>query len=106
MLGSLKLIKSIHRIHSAARVVLASSGGTVYVIPSQIPATDDHPLRSISPYGVSKRAVESYLDVLCNEIGYPPYTCAWETSTGRVSDSDKCLEPRINLLLQVNQFAS
>jgi UDP-glucose 4-epimerase len=65
--GSLRLIQAIQDARSRARVVFASSGGTVYGTLCQIPAAEDHPLRPISAYGVSKRAVESYLDVFRNE---------------------------------------
>jgi UDP-glucose 4-epimerase len=62
--GSLGLIQAIQNDGCACRVVFASSGGTVYGVLSRIPATEDHPLRPISAYGVSKLAVESYLAVI------------------------------------------
>ena len=49
--------------------MFASSGGTVYGALSTIPATEDHPLRPISAHGVSKLAVESYLEVARRESG-------------------------------------
>jgi UDP-glucose 4-epimerase len=67
--GSLGLIQAIQNDGCACRVVFASSGGTVYGILSMIPATEDHPLRPISAYGVSKLAVESYLTVIRDETG-------------------------------------
>ena len=69
IVGSLRLIQAIRHDGAAPRVVFASSGGTVYGILSQIPATEDHPLRPISAYGVSKRAVEAYLEVIHGETG-------------------------------------
>ena len=44
-----------------SRVVFLSSGGTVYGVPATVPITEDHPLRPICAYGVSKAAMENYL---------------------------------------------
>jgi UDP-glucose 4-epimerase len=68
IVGSLSLIQAMWN-DGACRVVFASSGGTVYGILSRIPATEDHPLRPISAYGVSKLAVESYLAAIHDETG-------------------------------------
>jgi UDP-glucose 4-epimerase len=69
IIGSLSLIQAIQEVEPAARVVFASSGGTVYGALSTIPATEDHPLRPISAHGVSKLAVELYLEVARRESG-------------------------------------
>jgi UDP-glucose 4-epimerase len=69
VVGSLSLIQAIQNDRCASRVVFASSGGTVYGILSRIPAPEDHPLRPVSAYGVSKLAVESYLAVIHAETG-------------------------------------
>jgi UDP-glucose 4-epimerase len=42
------------------RVLFASSGGAVYGEQEAFPATEDHPTRPLSPYGVTKRAGELY----------------------------------------------
>lgn len=42
------------------RVLFASSGGAVYGEQEVFPATEDHPTRPLSPYGVTKRAGELY----------------------------------------------
>lgn len=61
LLGSLRLIENIE--HGARpRVIFASSGGTVYGRLKETPAREDHPLHPLSAYGVSKLAVESYLE--------------------------------------------
>jgi len=42
------------------RLVLVSSGGTVYGEATQLPITENHPTNPISPYGVTKLTVEKY----------------------------------------------
>ena len=69
IVGSLRLIQALQNDRCASRVVFASSGGTVYGILSRVPAPEDHPLRPISAYGVSKLAVESYLAAIHAETG-------------------------------------
>ena len=46
------------------RVIFASSGGTVYGDPTQIPTTETAPNCPISPYGASKLAGEHYIRML------------------------------------------
>ncbi len=45
----------------ASKVVFASSGGTIYGTPQQIPTPETHPQRPESPYGVAKKAGGDYL---------------------------------------------
>ncbi|CAN5508555.1 SDR family oxidoreductase [soil metagenome] len=61
VLGSLRLLEAAHR-SGVQHVVFASSGGAVYGDQLVFPADETHPTRPISPYGVSKRSVELYLD--------------------------------------------
>jgi UDP-glucose 4-epimerase len=42
------------------RVVVVSSGGVVYGNAAYLPITEDHPTNPISPYGITKLAVEKY----------------------------------------------
>jgi UDP-glucose 4-epimerase len=42
------------------RLLLVSSGGTVYGDPLRLPIPEDHPTRPISPYGITKLTIESY----------------------------------------------
>jgi UDP-glucose 4-epimerase len=42
------------------RVVLISSGGTVYGVAKALPITEDHPTDPISPYGITKLTIEKY----------------------------------------------
>lgn len=45
------------------KVIFASSGGTVYGPPQEIPITENHPTNPTSSYGIVKLAVEKYLDL-------------------------------------------
>jgi len=42
------------------KMVVVSSGGTVYGKAQQTPIDEDHPTRPISPYGITKLALEKY----------------------------------------------
>jgi UDP-glucose 4-epimerase len=43
-------------------IVFASSGGTIYGEPEHFPISENYPFRPQSPYGISKVAIEYYLD--------------------------------------------
>jgi len=58
--STLALLDALRR-SGGKRLIFASSGGTVYGRPQQIPIPESHPLNPISAYGVSKVAVEKYL---------------------------------------------
>lgn len=62
VLGSLQVLEAA-RACQAAKVVFASSGGTIYgsPIPSALPVKESHPQQPLSPYGVSKKVVGDYL---------------------------------------------
>ncbi|MEE8409435.1 MAG: NAD-dependent epimerase/dehydratase family protein, partial [Myxococcota bacterium] len=47
----------------------ASTGGAIYGEQENFPAGEDHPCRSESPYGVSKRCAEIYLDYFARAGG-------------------------------------
>jgi UDP-glucose 4-epimerase len=60
ILGGLKLLEAA-RQGSVRQVIFASTGGAIYGEQDFFPATEDHPARPVSPYGVSKLAFERYL---------------------------------------------
>ena len=45
---------------SIKKIVIVSSGGTVYGNAVNLPIKEDHPTNPISPYGITKLAVEKY----------------------------------------------
>ncbi len=49
------------RRSGVARIVFASSGGTVYGQPRQIPIPETHPTDPLCSYGISKLSIEKYL---------------------------------------------
>jgi UDP-glucose 4-epimerase len=58
--GSINLLECCVR-HGVERVIYASTGGALYGEARYIPADENHPIDPLSPYGVSKHAVERYL---------------------------------------------
>ncbi len=58
--GFLTLLEAARR-GAVRQVIFASTGGAIYGEQDEFPATEEHPLRPVSPYGVSKLAGEKYL---------------------------------------------
>ena len=61
ILGTVNLLQAA-RDAAVERVVFASSGGATYGDTDQIPTTETVPRHPDSPYGVSKKVVDDYLD--------------------------------------------
>jgi UDP-glucose 4-epimerase len=62
ILGSLQVIEGA-RAAGAAKLVFASSGGTIYGDPDPrfLPVKESYPQQPLSPYGVAKKVVGDYL---------------------------------------------
>ncbi|WP_423414768.1 NAD-dependent epimerase/dehydratase family protein [Hyphomicrobium sp. B1] len=62
VIPTLKLLEAIKRRQPhAPRLIFASSGGTVYGIPDEVPIPETHKLCPITGYGAGKAAVELYI---------------------------------------------
>lgn len=61
ILGSLNLLQCCVN-YQVKGIIFASSGGTIYGEPEHFPISEDYPFKPQSPYGISKVAIEYYLD--------------------------------------------
>lgn len=62
------VVSSIHLFQACVdagveKVLFASSGGTVYGVPDRLPVDEDHPLRPIVSYGLTKVMIERYAEL-------------------------------------------
>jgi UDP-glucose 4-epimerase len=60
ILGGLNLYEAAKE-SGVKKIIFASSGGTVYGEQELFPASEEHPTRPCSPYGISKLSNEKYL---------------------------------------------
>jgi len=60
IVGTLNLLEAARR-GKLRQVVFASTGGAIYGEQDVFPASEEHPARPVSPYGVAKLSVERYL---------------------------------------------
>jgi UDP-glucose 4-epimerase len=68
VVGSLHLFE-LSLAYGVRTFINVSSGGAVYGEPQSLPVDEGHPIRPASVYGVSKYAVERYLEVLGGDSG-------------------------------------
>lgn len=68
VIGTLNLMQGA-LANGVRRVIFASSGGTVYGEQVYFPADESHPTDPIAPYGITKLAVEKYLNYYRREQG-------------------------------------
>jgi len=61
IVGTLNLLEAA-KAFRVPRVIFASTGGAIYGEQRHFPATEKHPNSPLSPYGVSKLAIEHYLE--------------------------------------------
>lgn len=59
ILGSLNVISNC--VRSGVHRIVYSSSCAVYGTPEYLPVDENHPVKSLSPYGISKHTVEHYL---------------------------------------------
>lgn len=68
--ASMKLFDAACRF-SIQKLVFVSSGGTIYGNAGTRPINEDHPKKPISPYGVTKLAIENYAMMFWELKGLP-----------------------------------
>lgn len=73
ILGTLNLLEAAKEAGGLKRFIFASTGGAVYGEQEYFPADEAHPTNPISPYGITKRTIELYLNYY-NVIQQMPYT--------------------------------
>jgi UDP-glucose 4-epimerase len=56
-------------LHGVLKLIYSSTGGALYGEPEVLPVTEDHPIRPLSPYGLSKRVGELYIDLWSRTAG-------------------------------------
>jgi UDP-glucose 4-epimerase len=60
LLGALKVFDAARQAQ-VQRLVMVSSGGTVYGVPQQVPIPETHPTEPTCSYGICKLAIEKYV---------------------------------------------
>jgi UDP-glucose 4-epimerase len=60
VLGGLNLFESARK-HSVKKIIFSSTGGAIYGEQDYFPADEEHPMRPLSPYGITKLCTEKYL---------------------------------------------
>ena len=68
ILGALNLLQNCVK-WGIKKIIYASSGGAIYGEPVYLPCDEKHPIAPLSPYGVSKYAVELYINAYLNNFG-------------------------------------
>ena len=69
VMGTLNLLRMCSRF-GVHRFVYSSTGGALYGNPVQLPCSETHAIRPVSPYGASKHAAESYVHAYGSSAGF------------------------------------
>src|SRR3989338_7377211 len=62
ILGSLNILENCRK-HGVKKIIYANSGGAGSGEPQYLPVDEEHPIKPLAPYGVSKHTVEHYLEI-------------------------------------------
>lgn len=65
-------VLDLMRPTSTRRIVLASSGGTVYGAVTQLPTSEEHPTQPISLHGHNSLTIERYAMFYADQYGFEP----------------------------------
>jgi len=60
LLGALNVLEAV-RLGGVGRLLVVSSGGTVYGVPQQVPIPESHATEPTCSYGITKLAIEKYV---------------------------------------------
>lgn len=60
VLGGLNIFENARK-YGVKKIIFASTGGAIYGEQDYFPADEEHPLRPLSPYGITKLTTEKYL---------------------------------------------
>jgi UDP-glucose 4-epimerase len=60
VLGGLNLFECARK-HRVKKIIFSSTGGAIYGEQDYFPADEEHPMRPLSPYGITKLCTEKYL---------------------------------------------
>jgi UDP-glucose 4-epimerase len=60
LVSTIRLL-DVARTNGTKKIVFASSGGTVYGVPQNVPVIEDHPTDPLCSYAISKLAIEKFL---------------------------------------------
>jgi UDP-glucose 4-epimerase len=60
ILGTINILENAKEF-GVKKIIFASTGGAIYGEQDYFPADEEHPQRPLSPYGISKLAIEKYL---------------------------------------------
>ncbi len=71
LVGSLRLLDSMVR-NGVPRIIFISSGGTVYGVPEYLPVDEQHATNPRVSYGITKLAIEKYLQLYSELHGIRP----------------------------------
>jgi UDP-glucose 4-epimerase len=66
LVGTLNLLRAA-AFAGVPQVIFASSGGTVYGRPIEVPIPETHPCAPLSSYGIVKRAIENYIESMSRD---------------------------------------
>lgn len=68
--ANVALLQEAHQA-DVNRLLIVSSGGTVYGDPKSLPIREDHPTNPISPYGITKLTIDCYARMFYRTIDLP-----------------------------------
>ena len=88
IISTIALLESFVKTKGTHFIYL-QSGGAIYDYSGDFPIKEDHPVKPISPYGLSKLTSESYVQLLCENAGIGWTSLALSNCYGPVTQNQK-----------------